>query len=89
MPITIFFFGGGGYWSMFGGVRTPLHTERKQEMTEHYINFVTEHSVPKPMTLKEILDATNADAALTKLRDAIKTNKWDSPTVKPFKEVKN
>ncbi len=41
------------------------------------------------MTLKEILDATNADAALTELRDAIKTNKWDSPAVKPFKAVKN
>ena len=74
---------------MFGGVRTPLDPERKQEMTEQYINFVTEHSVPKPMTLKEILDATNGDAALTKLRDAIKTSKWDSPIVKPFKEVKN
>ena len=32
---------------------------------------------------------TNADAALTELRDAIKTNKWDSPTVKAFKAVKN
>ena len=65
-------------------------SKRKQEkMTEQYINFVTNHSVPKAMTLKEILDATNADAALTELRDAIKTNKWDSPTVKPFKAVKN
>ena len=63
---------------------------RKQEkMTEQYINFVTQHSVPKAMTLKEILDATNADAALAELRDAIKTNKWDSPVVKPFKAVKN
>ena len=54
-----------------------------------YINFVTQNSVPKAMTLKEILDATNDDAALTELRDAIKTNKWDSPAVKPFKAVKN
>ena len=56
-------------------------------MTEQCVNFVTEHSIPK--ALKEILDATNADAALTELRDAIKTNKWDSPSVKPFKAVKN
>ena len=42
-------------------------------MTEPYINFVTQKSVPKAMTLKELIDATNADAALTKLRDAIKT----------------
>ena len=55
-------------------------------MTEQCVNFVTEHSAPK--ALKEILDATNADA-LTELRDAIKTNKWDSPSVKLFKAVKN
>ncbi|CAB4036104.1 Hypothetical predicted protein [Paramuricea clavata] len=40
------------------------------------------------MTLQEIINATNADAALTALHDAIKTNKWDSPIVKPFKAVK-
>ena len=41
------------------------------------------------MTLQEIINATNADAARTALHDAIKTNKWDSPIVKPFKAVKN
>jgi hypothetical protein len=41
------------------------------------------------MTLQEIINATNADAALTALHDAIKTNKWDSTIVKPFKAVKN
>ena len=64
--------------------------KRKQEkMTEQYINFITQNSVPKAMTLQEIINATNADAALTALHDAIKTNKWDSPIVKPFKAVKN
>ena len=65
-------------------------SRRKQEkMAEQYVNFVTQHSIPKAMTLKEILDATNADPALMELRDAIKTNKWDSSAVKPFKAVKN
>ncbi|CAB3991864.1 Retrovirus-related Pol poly from transposon [Paramuricea clavata] len=65
-------------------------SKRKQEkMTEQYINFITQNSVPKAMTLPEIINATNADAALTALHDAIKTNKWDSPIVKPFKAVKN
>ena len=41
------------------------------------------------MTLKEIIDATNADAALRELRDKMKTNKWDSPSVKPYKAVRN
>lgn len=31
----------------------------------------------------------NADAALTELRDTIKTNEWYFPSVKPFKGVKN
>ena len=62
---------------------------RKQEkMTEQYINFVAQHSVPKAMTLAEIIDATNSDAVLTQVKDAIRTNKWDSPAVKPFKPVK-
>ena len=52
-------------------------------MTEQYVNFVTEDSAPK--ALKEILDVTNVDAALT----AIKTNKWDSSSIKPHKAVKN
>ncbi|CAB4041445.1 Retrovirus-related Pol poly from transposon [Paramuricea clavata] len=65
-------------------------SRRKQEkMTEQYINFITQNSVRKAMTLQEIINATNADAALTALHDAIKTNKWDSPIVKPFKAVKN
>ena len=42
------------------------------------------------MTLQEIINATNTDAALTALlHDAIKTIKWDSPIVKPSKAVKN
>lgn len=58
-------------------------------MTEHYVNFVTQNSIPKAMTLKEIMDATNADAILIDLRDAIRANKWDSPLVRPYKAVKN
>ncbi|CAB4007251.1 Hypothetical predicted protein [Paramuricea clavata] len=65
-------------------------SERTQEKkTQQYINFITQNSVPKAMALQEIINATNADAALTALHDAIKTNKWDSPIVKPFKAVKN
>ena len=55
---------------------------------EQYINFITQNSVPKAMTLQEIIIATNADAAVTALHDAIKTNKWDFPIVKPVKAVK-
>ena len=62
---------------------------RKQEkMTEQYINFVAQHSVPKAMTLAEIIDATNSDAVFAQVKDVIQTDKWDSPAVKPFKPVK-
>ena len=62
---------------------------KQEKMTEQYINFITRNSIPKAITLQEIINATNADAALTAIHDAIKTNKWDSPIVKPFKVVKN
>ena len=62
---------------------------KQEKMTEQYINFVTQISIPKAMSLNETIQAINADAALTELKDAIKTNKWDSPAVKPFKPVKN
>ena len=72
--------------------RHPTHDSKQktqEKITEQYVNFVTRNSVPKALTLKEIIDATNSDVTLTTLRDAIKTNKWDSPVVKPFKAVKN
>ena len=60
---------------------------RKQEkMTQEYINFVAQNRMP--MTLAEIFDATNSDAVLTQVKDAIRTSKWDSPAVKHFKPVK-
>ena len=40
------------------------------------------------MMLTEIIDATNADV-FSELRDAIRTNKWDSQVVKPLKAVRN
>jgi riboflavin biosynthesis pyrimidine reductase len=39
--------------------------QKQEKMTEQYINFITQNSVPKAMTLQEIINATNADAALT------------------------
>ena len=61
---------------------------KQEKMMEEYINFVAQNSVPKAVTLAEILNATNSDAVLTQVKDAIHTNKLDSPVVKPFKPVK-
>ena len=36
------------------------------KISEECVNFVTKHAVPRPMTLKEIIEATNADRTPTK-----------------------
>ena len=41
------------------------------------------------MTLKEIIEATNADKTLNGLRAAIRLNRWDSDIVAPFTKVKD
>ena len=56
----------------------PNSGKKQQVMTEEYVNFITEHSVPKAMTLKGIADATSEDNALKGLRAAIRLNQWSS-----------
>ena len=70
--------------------RHPTSTSiRKQEkMTEEYVNFIAEHSVPKTMTLKEIADETNNDRDLRALRAAIRLNSWELDSVRPYRSFK-
>ncbi len=37
-------------------------------MTEEYVNFIPQHSVPKAMTLEKIAEATSEDYYLKSLR---------------------
>ena len=58
--------------------RHPPQTSLKQQkLTEEYVNFLTQNSIPKAMTLEEIQAATDSDKTLKGLRAAIKLNKWD------------
>ena len=41
------------------------------------------------MTLKEIIEATNADKTLKGLQATIRLNQWDSDIVAPFRKVKD
>ena len=59
------------------------------KISEEYVNFLTKHAVPRAMTLKEIIEATNADKTLNGLRAAIRLNRWDSDIVAPFRKVKD
>ena len=70
--------------------RHPTQSSRKQEhLTEEYVNFKTSTSIPKTMTMDEIITATNSDRALQGLRAAIKIDKWDCDIVKPYKQIKD
>ena len=53
---------------------TSKSIRKQQKMTEEYVNFTAEYSVPKTMTLKEIADATNRYRDLRALRAAIRLN---------------
>ena len=70
--------------------RQPVEIEYKQQtMTEDYVNFIEENSVPKAMTLDEIIQATNDDRVLRGVRAAIKHNRWNYDIVKPYKLIKD
>ena len=54
-----------------------------------YINFVVDPSIPKAMTLAEIVKATYESHTLKGLRAAIRLDKWDSVVVKEYKHIKD
>ena len=49
-----------------------------QRVADIYVNFITEHAVPKAMTLTELQGATTSDATLQYLIHVLMTNKWNS-----------
>ena len=70
--------------------RHPSITSNGQQskMADEYVNFIVQHAIPKSMTLDEIREATDKDRVLKALRAAIRLNRWDTDTVKPFRSVK-
>ena len=70
--------------------RHPIQTSRRQEnMTEEYVNFIAFNSIPKTMTMEEIVTATDSDKVLREVRADIKLNKWDFDIVKPYKAIRD
>ena len=61
---------------------------KQSKMADEYVNFIVRHAIPKSMTLDEIRHATDNDRVLKALRAAIRLNRWDAETVKPFRQVK-
>ena len=70
--------------------RHPKRTTLKQQkMTEEYVNYIEQSSIPKAMTVEQIKTATDADKTLKGLRAAIKLGQWNYAVVKPFKALKD
>ena len=64
--------------------RHPVHSADTQstheaKVAEEYIKFVISHTVPKAMTLEEIIEATKSDPTLQAVKSAIKCNQWHLP----------
>ncbi len=66
------------------------HGEKQQEkLAEEYVKFLTQHSVPKAMTLEEIVEATKSDKTLQRLAAAIRLDMWDADCLKPYRLIKD
>ena len=56
--------------------RKPLLTPEKNSIAEDYVNFLTNHLVPKSMNRQEVEEACQRDAEIQALIAAIRTNCW-------------
>ena len=62
---------------------TAKDVRTQQQMMEEYINFIVDSTVPKAITLAEIIKATNEDRTLKGLRAAIRL------IVEEYKHIKD
>ncbi|MES9880447.1 MAG: RNase H-like domain-containing protein [Sedimenticola sp.] len=62
--------------------RCPISTDDSSIscLTENYINYVTENSVPKAMTLSEIETSSSKDNVLQNVVNSLKSNRWSTKT---------
>ena len=68
---------------------TKASVSAQEKITEEYVQFLAMNAVPKAMSMEEIIKACIDDREMKGLRAAIKLNRWDMDTVKPFKSVKD
>ncbi len=72
-------------------VNATSESQHFQSIAEKYVCFLTQHSVPKAMTLLEIQQATTADPTLQFLMELIITGKWyliDTLNIQSYPNVK-
>ncbi len=48
-----------------------------ETVADAYVNFLTDHAIPKAMTLSQIQEATQQDSTLQALAEIIRSNRWN------------
>ena len=72
--------------------RTPIQETDNEtcDLTEKYVCYVTETSLPIALTLDELQQECETDKTLCKVRQCIQGNKWGkSDVLKPYRQIKN
>ena len=69
--------------------RHPIKEYNKNNLAEAYVNFITKNAIPKAMTIEEIQLETEKDPTLNDVKEAIKTGKWESLSLTPYKLATN
>ncbi|MCH2405926.1 MAG: DDE-type integrase/transposase/recombinase [Nitrosopumilus sp.] len=60
------------------------------EEAERYVNFVTDHAIPKSVTLTQIQEETKRDVLLIQLKQCIRTGNWThQEEINHFEKQKN
>ena len=69
---------------------TPASTKTPHEtkVAEEYIAFIANHTIPKSMTTAEVREATDKDAILQLLMQAIQTGRW-CDKLEPFRRFRD
>ena len=72
--------------------RQPLkyHQEVSDEemIAEGFVNHIVANSIPKAMTISEIVEESKQDPTLRAIEEAIQKNDWTNKMTEPFKHVK-
>ncbi len=72
--------------------RHPVQTlSEKVNIADEYVNAITSYALPNPqyISLKELQDATNDDAHLQAVRNALKTDLWNTDLTKAFGQIRH
>lgn len=68
--------------------RHPVNNYSSQSVAENYVNFITQHALPKSLRLNDMATATKDDCVIKCVMDALSTNKWKQQKCSKSNELK-